>query len=91
MPASETYEERVLRWEDTASRLLVGRTITRVRYLTRGELAVKGWNNACVVLELDDGTILFPSMDDEGNNGGALFTNIAACDAFPVIRHYEHT
>jgi hypothetical protein len=34
------------------------------------------------MLELDDGTVLFPASDDEGNDAGALFT---ANDKLPVI------
>ena len=88
MPATETRAQCVARWEDTASKLLLGRKIVGVRYTTDEELDHLGWDRACVVLELDDGTRIFPSMDDEGNNGGALFTNAADCDTLPVIRRY---
>lgn len=31
-----------------------------------------GWVRAPVVIELDDGTLLIPQSDDEGNDAGAL-------------------
>jgi hypothetical protein len=52
---------------------LVGRTITRVRWLTEKEMQEMDWHEACIVLQLDDGTMLLPSRDDEGNGAGALF------------------
>ncbi len=60
-------------WAEKFTRLK-GRTITVVRYLTDEECATMGWDRAPLVLQLDDGTLLFPSCDDEGNAAGALFT-----------------
>lgn len=54
---------------------LVGRKITAVRYLTEEEADDLGWDQKAVVLILDD-IYLFPSIDEEGNGPGALFTNI---------------
>lgn len=88
MPATETWQQCVARWEETARKLLLGRKIVQVRYTTDTELDALGWDRACVVLQLDDGTALFPAMDDEGNDGGALFTNVDDCDTLPVIRRY---
>jgi hypothetical protein len=31
------------------------------------------WHSAPVVLTLDDGTEIYPSRDDEGNDAGALY------------------
>jgi len=52
---------------------LVGRTIKSVRMQTPEEMEALDWYTPAVILELDDGTQLFPSKDYEGNNGGALF------------------
>lgn len=52
---------------------LVGRTITSVQYMSLTEMESIGWNRSPLVIELDDGTLMFPSMDDEGNGAGALF------------------
>jgi hypothetical protein len=85
---SQRYEEAVKRWTDKASALLVGKTIKSVRYLTREEYLNLGWHSSPVVLELEDGTLLFPSSDDEGNGAGALFGQGADGSelTFPVIR-----
>lgn len=60
-------------WAEKFTRLK-GRTITVIRYLTDEECEVMGWHRAPLVLQLDDGTLLIPSRDDEGNDAGALFT-----------------
>jgi hypothetical protein len=60
-------------WEGVAQRSLKGRTIKEVRYTSDAELEALGWTRHVVVLGLDDGSLVFPSMDDEGNEGGALF------------------
>ena len=52
---------------------LEGRTITEVRYLTNKEAEQMGWYHRSIVMQLDNGTIIMPSRDDEGNDAGALF------------------
>lgn len=52
---------------------LVGRTITEVRPMTPAELRKEYWSGPGTVLVLDDGTKLYPSCDEEGNDPGALF------------------
>jgi hypothetical protein len=50
--------------------------ITNIRSMTKEEMEAEGWDDhrgAPTVLELDDGSIMYPSMDDEGNGPGALF------------------
>ena len=59
-------------WEKEASKL-VGRKIVKARYLTEEEAEGQGWDNSAVVLQLDDGSCIYPSSDDEGNDAGALF------------------
>jgi hypothetical protein len=60
------------KWSDRLQPL-VGRTIRRVRYLNDEEQSNVGWDRSAVMIELDDGALLFPSQDDEGNGPGALF------------------
>jgi hypothetical protein len=52
---------------------LVGRTIVGVRYLGAGETGLLGVAHQPVCLQLDDGALLWPMADDEGNDAGALF------------------
>lgn len=65
-------------WEWEEERVnVIGRTIVGVRPLSRQELADQGWfvgaRSVPVVLELDDGSLLWASQDDEGNGPGTLF------------------
>lgn len=69
---NETTEQCVARWDREARSLLVGRTIVAARYMTAEECDLLGWHKRCVVIELDDGTKILPSMDDEGNGAGSL-------------------
>lgn len=68
-----TKPEIERRWTLYAKNALVGRKIVRVRYLTAEEMEDMGWYSNPIVLQLDDDTLVFPSADDEGNDGGALF------------------
>jgi len=44
-----------------------------------------GWYSRPVMFQLDDGNWIYPSQDDEGNNGGALFTNDKKEWVLPVL------
>lgn len=74
-----------LDWLNEIRPKLEGRTIKRVRIMTDDELEVTGWERKAVVLELDDGHSIWPSMDDEGNDAGAIFTNFATLPVIPVF------
>lgn len=83
-----TPEKRNEYWTDYAKDRLVGRTIKLVRYLSAEETDALGWYCRPLVIQLDDGSILFPSKDDEGNDGGALFGEPRDGDeewVFPVL------
>jgi hypothetical protein len=84
------YEESVEHWNGRAKRALVGLSIVEARYLTEEEVSNLGWSHSVLVMELSDGTLLFPSMDDEGNDGGSMFAQKAGNHTgfFPVIRNY---
>jgi hypothetical protein len=55
-----------------ASRILLNKRIVQVRYMTEQEQQAFGWYHKAVVIQLEDGTLVFPSKDDEGNDAGAL-------------------
>jgi hypothetical protein len=80
--------EIITRWTKIAQDMLFGKKITGVRYMSDEEAEQLGWDEKCVVIELDDGNIIYPSSDDEGNNAGALFTNDEKEPVLPVIRRY---
>jgi hypothetical protein len=79
------------RWEKHAKDAFVGRKIVNARYMTPEEVEAMGWTQSVVVLQLNDGSVIYPSMDDEGNNGGALFGNTRDGHdlTMPVIRDYS--
>ncbi len=92
MPNSrqKQYEATLALWADKANKALAGKTIVGARYMTEEEVKAMGWGQSVLVIELDDGSLLYPSMDDEGNDGGAMFgqTKGGAELGFPVIRNY---
>jgi len=53
-----------------------GRKIVSVRSMTKEELDREYWDEnrvGTIAIELDNGVVLFPSRDPEGNGPGALF------------------
>ena len=76
-------------WTNKANSILLNRKIIGVRYLEDVEQEAFGWYSKCVVIELDNGTILFPAKDDEGNDAGALHYlggDTDMIDVLPVIQ-----
>lgn len=85
-----TIEDPIQHWT-ACLQPLVGRRIQSVRYLTAEEASHLGWSESTAVIELDDGTLIFPSQDDEGNAAGTLFLQAGTKtkklpDGAPVIR-----
>jgi hypothetical protein len=77
--------ETTKKWEDRCSAKLVGKTIKSVRYLLTCEMKDLGWSKKSLVIYFTDGSYLFPSSDDEGNNAGALFTSFEGIEGIPTI------
>ena len=63
---------------------IIGATVIAIRPMTADEMKAEGWMKrevpACVVLST--GVVLYPSMDTEGNDAGALFGIDSAGSAF---------
>lgn len=76
----ETY------WTGIAQAQLLGKKIVEVRYMSHEEAEDLGWEERCVVIHLDDGNMIFPSRDDEGNDAGSLFTCNEKNPTLPVLR-----
>lgn len=72
-------------WGKDAAKLLCGRVIVGVRYMTAKEQEDVDFRRAGIVLVLDNGHIIYPSTDDEGNNAGAMFTTFDSLPIIPVI------
>ena len=60
-------------WAKEANKTLKGKTVKQARYMTKAGAEAMGWYSRCVVIEFTDGTLFFPSQDDEGNECGAIF------------------
>ena len=74
-------------WQDLVNKHLVGKYITKVQWLNPNDSKkLLGWDYQPCEIHLNDGTIITPSADDEGNNAGALFTNIQELPCCPVFR-----
>lgn len=58
-----------------AKKQMLGRTITNIRYMSEQECNNNMWDKRGVVIELDDGNILYPMCDEEGNNSGVIGTS----------------
>jgi len=85
LEGSERTKELKKVWAEEAAKILEGRTIVAVRYMTDKEVKDLAFRRAGIVLMLNDGTFIFPSMDDEGNDSGALFTTSNHLHTIPVI------
>jgi hypothetical protein len=74
-------------WNDFAKKNLVGKTIASVRYMTKTEAKNMYWESRPLAIFFTDGSFIFPSMDDEGNDGGALFGKTSNGEdlTFPVL------
>jgi hypothetical protein len=73
-------------WHKQANAKLVGKTITKVKWLDPDTAyQAFGWYFQPCEIHLNDGTILTPSKDDEGNDAGSIFTNIKDLPCLPVF------
>jgi len=52
---------------------LTGKTIASVRYITEQECNGLGWHKRPLLIRFTDGSYIIPQMDDEGNDGGAMY------------------
>jgi len=67
-------------WNNEGAKVLVGKRVVRVRYLTDKEAENMGWHDRSIAIFFDDGTIIFPSQDDEGNGPGSMFGTLSGED-----------
>ena len=72
---------------DKLKKALVGQTIKKVEYLSpKDSKKFLGWDYQPCEIHLSNGVILTPSSDDEGNNAGAILTNIEGIETIGVER-----
>ena len=73
-------------WIAKAEKLLLGRTIVKIEWMSLEETEKTGWYKSPVCLQLDDKSWIFPVMDDEGNDGGALnYYRAGKAEVLPII------
>jgi hypothetical protein len=72
-------------WQKESEKFLVGKTIKSVRYMTDEEAKEIGWYKKPLIIVFEDGEYVFASRDDEGNDGGALYTSDCDLYCIPVV------
>lgn len=78
------YDKLEKKWNAIASDVLLNQKIVEVSYMTESEKENNYWYKRPVMFKLENGVWCYPSKDDEGNDGGALFiTNSLGC--LPVL------
>jgi|15BtaG_2_1085339.scaffolds.fasta_scaffold00048_62 hypothetical protein len=85
--ADETRQECRERWVNYAREQLVGRTITNAFMMSQDDCDAMDWGSSGLMLELDNGTVIYPVRDDEGNGPGTLrgVTKDGEQLVFPVV------
>ena len=73
------------KWQQKAEKVLLGKKIVKVEWMTDKECEDAGSYSKPICMLLDDGTWIYPSKDDEGNDGGALFTTSKLESCLPVF------
>ena len=73
---------------DTLNKHMVGQKITDVRWLTKEQTedVAEHWYNQPIQITLENGVKLIPMSDDEGNEAGAISTNIPKMETIWVER-----
>ena len=77
--------ETIRKWEERCNSALAGKSIKSVGYLNEDEQRELGLYRKPLVIFFTDGTIMYPSADEEGNDAGALFTNINGLEVIPRL------
>ena len=86
-PQERTEREKDMtnHWNKKVSDFLIGKTIKSVRYMTNEEMEDFMWYRKPVIIDFTDGSWIIPQSDDEGNNGGALYTSDEKLGVIPAI------
>tara|TARA_R100001163_G_C4890749_1_gene83825 strand:+ start:213 stop:458 length:246 start_codon:yes stop_codon:yes gene_type:complete len=73
---------------DILNEAMVGQKITEVRWLTKEQTedVAEHWYNQPIQITLENGVKLIPMSDDEGNEAGAISTNIPKMETIWVER-----
>lgn len=83
--ANKIDNDLITQWNNKIAKALIGKRITGVSYMNDEELKFSGWSKRALIIEFDDGTAMYASADDEGNEAGALYTTIEGLEVIPTI------
>ena len=72
-------------WSGDATKIFKGKKVVKIRYTNKSESEELGWYQAAPVILFDDGSWILASSDDEGNDGGVLFTSSDDMPTIPSI------
>jgi len=72
-------------WEDLATTEFAGKVVDRITWITKKDVEDLCWFSKAPVILFTDGSYIFASADDEGNDAGALFTSSKKIATIPVI------
>tara|TARA_R110000824_G_scaffold401717_1_gene614098 strand:+ start:1022 stop:1255 length:234 start_codon:yes stop_codon:yes gene_type:complete len=72
-------------WTEAVADKLVGKTIQSVGFMSPEDAGEWGWHSRPIQLNLSDGHQLLVSRDDEGNDGGSVFTTYEDLPVIPVL------
>ena len=85
MPRNPKVSDREQELLKSTSSVLLGSKIVDIRYMTEKEMDGMGWGSRAIVLTLDNGTLVWPSSDNEGNEAGALYTDHPAMQVIGTL------
>jgi hypothetical protein len=70
---------------EIVERELIGQKIVAIRPMTSRECNAEGWGKKrATVLCLENGILLYPSRDEEGNDAGSLFGTDGKGETFAI-------
>jgi len=72
-------------WEKKIKAYLLNQKIVSIRYMPNKDAKYQHWHKRPIQIKLSNGVWLTPSQDDEGNDGGSIYTNIKELPIIPVI------
>jgi hypothetical protein len=82
-----TNIELQIKWTKKAQEILKGRTIKALGYISEKDADDSMYSKRGLMILLDNGTMIYPMSDDEGNDFGAIHyvTKEGANDVLPVL------
>lgn len=72
-------------WSKNATKAMKNLVVKQVRRMSQKELDDYGWRRSAPVIEFTNGLKIIASMDDEGNDAGALMSNLRDLPVLPII------